>query len=324
MADYDSPWKEALDVYFRAFLAFFFPRIHRDIDWSRGFESLDKEFQQIAPQSAQGRRYVDKLVKVWRRNGRAVWVLIHVEVQTQRDRTFTRRMYVYNSRIFDHYNRCVVSLAVLGDDDPKWRPSSYRAALWGWSLRMDFPPAKLLDYAGREAELEADRNPFARIVLAHLKALQTRHDPEERRTWKFRLVRGLYERGFQAQDVRQLFRLIDWLMELPLLQKRRFWEDVTTYEEERRMPFITTPEWIGIQKGMLLIIEDTLRAKFGEEGVRLMPEVSALEELDKLRAINQTIATATTLDEVRRACAKAAGPEDAPKKKRRGGKRGSS
>ena len=82
--DYDSTWKEALDVYFQAFLAFFFRWIHDDIDWSRGFESLDKELQKIAPKSAHGRRYVDKLVKVWRKNGREVWVLLHVEVQTQR------------------------------------------------------------------------------------------------------------------------------------------------------------------------------------------------------------------------------------------------
>jgi hypothetical protein len=324
MADFDSPWKEALDVYFQAFLAFFFPLIYKDIDWSRGFESLDKELQQIAPQSAQGRRYVDKLVKVWRRNGRAVWVLIHVEVQTQRDRTFTRRMFVYNYRIFDHYNRRVVSLAVLGDDDPNWRPSSYRDELWGWSLRMDFPPVKLLDYAGREAELEADPNPFARVVLAHLKAIQTRRDPEGRRAWKFRLIRGLYERGFQAKDVRQLFRLIDWLMELPPALNRRFWEDMRAYHEERHMPFITTPDWVAFQKMMLEWIEDALRGKFGEEGVRLMPEIRALEELDKLRAMNQAIATATTLDEVRRACAKAAAPAETRKKKRGGGKRGSS
>jgi hypothetical protein len=63
--------------------------------------------------------------------------------------------------------------------------------------------------------LEADANPFAKVVLAHLKALETRSDPGERRAWKFRLVRGLYERGFKAEDVRQLFRLIDWLMDLP-------------------------------------------------------------------------------------------------------------
>ena len=42
--DFDSPWKEALEVYFQAFLALFFPDIHGDIDWSRGFEFLDKDW----------------------------------------------------------------------------------------------------------------------------------------------------------------------------------------------------------------------------------------------------------------------------------------
>jgi hypothetical protein len=322
VADFDSPWKEALDVYFQAFLAFFFPHIHNDIDWSRGVEMLDKELQQIAPQAAHGRRYVDKLVKVWRRNGRAVWVLIHVEVQTQRDRAFTRRMYQYNYRIFDHYNRTVVSLAVLADDAPDWRPNNYRDALWGWSVGMAFLPVKLLDYASREEELEADTNPFARIVLAHLKALQTRRDPDARRTWKFRLVRGLYERGFGAEDVRRLFRLIDWLMELPPALNRLFREDVNAYEEERVVPFITSIERIGIEKGMLQLIEDGLQTKFGEDGVKLLPAITALDDPDKYRAINRAITLATTLEDVRRAVTEAAAPAPPPKKKR--GKRAES
>ena len=63
-ADYDSPWKEALDAYFEPFLALLFPQAHRLIDWSRGYESLDKEFQQVVREAEVGRRYVDKLVKV--------------------------------------------------------------------------------------------------------------------------------------------------------------------------------------------------------------------------------------------------------------------
>ncbi len=67
MADYDSPWKEALDSFFEAFLELFFPEAHADIDWSRPCESLDKELRQIAPKAEIGRRHVDKLVKVWPR-----------------------------------------------------------------------------------------------------------------------------------------------------------------------------------------------------------------------------------------------------------------
>jgi hypothetical protein len=63
--DYDSPWKEALDGYFPEFLALLFPVIHAEIDWSRGFEFLDKELQQVVRDAELGRRYADKLVKVY-------------------------------------------------------------------------------------------------------------------------------------------------------------------------------------------------------------------------------------------------------------------
>ena len=72
MSDYDSPWKEAIDLFFEAFLALFFPEAHADIDWSREYESLDKELQQIAPEAELGRRYVDKLVKVWLKSGGSI------------------------------------------------------------------------------------------------------------------------------------------------------------------------------------------------------------------------------------------------------------
>jgi hypothetical protein len=67
--DYDSPWKEALDACFEPFLALLFPEVHVQIDWSRGYESLDKEFQQVVREAEVGRRYVDKLVKVWTKDG---------------------------------------------------------------------------------------------------------------------------------------------------------------------------------------------------------------------------------------------------------------
>ncbi len=234
MADFDSPWKEALDVYFQAFVLLFFPDMHAEIDWSRPVEMLDKEFQQLVPRAARGRRTVDKLVKVWRRNGRAAWVLIHVEVQAQRDRAFARRLCLYNCRIFDRYDRDAATLAVLADDDPNWRPTEFRRGLWGCSLRMRFPAVKLLDFAGREAELEASHNPFAKIVLAHLKTLETRGNPAERRNWKLRIARGLHECGFSAEDVCRLLNLVDWLMELPRRLERNYQQELDNFVERRR------------------------------------------------------------------------------------------
>ena len=65
-ADYDNPWKEALSIYFQPFMTFFFPQIDRNIEWSRGYEELDKEFQQVVRDAEIGSREADKLVKVWR------------------------------------------------------------------------------------------------------------------------------------------------------------------------------------------------------------------------------------------------------------------
>jgi hypothetical protein len=163
----------------------------------------------VVREAEVGRRYVDKLVRVWTRDGAECWVLIHVEVQTTREAEFPRRMYVYNYRVFDRYNKPVASLAVLADDDPNWRPDGFHYRLFGCEVGIRFPPVKLLDFAAQEALLEASDNPFARVVLAHLKARETHQDPAARHVWKLRLVRGLYERGFSARDVRELFRLVD-------------------------------------------------------------------------------------------------------------------
>jgi len=304
-ADYDSPWKEALDLYFEFFLALLFPEVHQQIDWSRGYESLDKEFQQVVRDAEVGRRYVDKLVKVWRLDGTEAWVLIHVEVQTARDANFPRRMYVYNYRVFDRYNRPVASLAVLADDDPDWRPSEFRSRVFGCEAGIRFPAVKLLDFAAHEALLEASDNPFAKVVLAHLKALETRGNPGDRHAWKLWLVRGLYEHGFSARDVRELFRIIDWMMELPPPLANLFWQDVERIQEERRMPFISTPERVGHRRGLWQGIESLLRVRFGDAGLRLMPEIRNIHEEETLLAVLKALETAATPDDVRRLWAQA-------------------
>ncbi len=300
--DYDSPWKEALDAYFEAFLALLFPDVHRQIDWSRGHESLDKEFQQVVPAAEVGRRYVDKLVKVWTTDGVERWVLIHVEVQTTREAEFPRRMYVYNYRIFDRYNRPVASLAVLADDDAGWRPTEFRSSLFGSEAGLRFPAVKLLDFTANEAGLEQSTNPFAKVVLAHLKARQTHDDPVSRHAWKTRLVRGLYERGFSAKDVRALFRLIDWLMELPPLIDDVFRQELENIQGGKQMPYITSVERSYHRQGLRQGIEAMLRVRFSEEGLKLMPEIKVVHEVERLEAILKGLETAVNLDEARRLC----------------------
>ena len=212
------------------------------------------------------------------------WVLVHVEVQTSRETEFPERMYVYNYRIYDRYNQAVASLAVLADNDPSWRPSEFRRELFGCETGIRFPTVKLLDLAANEVELEANENPFSKVVLAHLKALETRKDSTARHVWKLRLIRGLYERGLDSKNVRELFRVIDWLLYLPPKATARFWDELDIIQEEEKMPYVSTPERVAIWRTWWKCIESALRVRFGEAGLALMPEVKKIYEEDKLIA----------------------------------------
>ena len=195
-----------LDRYFADFLAFFFPTIHQDIDWSRGYENLDGELQKVVRDAELGRRWADKLMKVWRCTGEEQIVLIHIEVQGQYEAHFSERLYVYNYRLFDRYQQPVVSLVVLADEQANWRPQSYQQSLWGYHCEMRFPMVKLSDYTERWDKLESAANPFALVVITHLQTQATRHDPQTRYTWKIRLSKRLHEHGYGRQDVLELFR----------------------------------------------------------------------------------------------------------------------
>lgn len=247
-ANYDDPWKEALERYFEAFVAFFFAEAHRDINWSRGYEFLDKEFQQIVREAEIGKRFVDKLVKVWLVDGEEAWLLLHIEIQNQTDAAFARRMFTYHYRIFDRYEREVVSLAVLGDEQSAWRPQEFRYGRWGCQMRLRFPTVKLLDYAW--SALENSANPFAVVIMAHRKAQDTAQDAQGRLRWKLHLIKGLYERGYSRQDILELFRLLDWIMRLPEQLELRFRDAIRQFEEEKHMPYISSIERLGREEGI--------------------------------------------------------------------------
>lgn len=303
-ADYDNPWKEALGLYFQPFMAFFFPQIEANIDWSRGYEFLDKEFQKVVRDAELGRIYADKLVKVWRGDGSEIWVLIHVEVQSQAQSGFAERMYVYNYRIFDLYRRPVVSLAVLSDEQESWRPSAYSYEIWGCRVSLQFPMVKLLDYQTRSdlSDLsEQSTNPFAVIVAAHLTTQQTNQDPQGRYQGKLRLAKSLYQRGYSRQDILELFRLIDWMMTLPDRIESEFKQEIRRFEEDLQMPYVTSVERLAriegiLQKGREDVI-DVLTIRFSDVPPSLVEAINQIEDPSRLTTLHRQAITIGSLAE---------------------------
>ena len=318
--DYDSPWKEALANYFPEFLALFFPAIHDGLDWSRKYEFLDKELQQIVRDAEIGRRYADKLVKVWTPEGRETWILIHVEVQGQPDAAFDERMYIYNYRIFDRHRVDVVSLAILADPSPDFQAGDYRRGRWGCEVRFRFPTVKLLELGRDWAALEASDNPFTLVVMAHLLAQKNR-EGEKRLDAKIELIRLMYRRGYDREKILTLFRVIDWLLYLPPEFTRAFQQALSTIEE-KKMAYITSIERLGLERGMqqgvqqgmqqgiqqgvqqgmqqgeATILNRQLQRKFGEEFTATYRKRVEEADVDTLLDWSEQVLSARSIDEV--------------------------
>lgn len=247
--DHDSPWKEALELRFPEFLDLLFPNVYTLIDWNQEITFLDKELQQILPNAENGRTYADKLVQVAFKDGQIRWVLVHVEVQGEPEAEFAKRMYRYNYRIQDKYDKDVISLAVLSDTSDKFRPSSYEFSLGGCRILFEFPMVKLLDWKDRLDELYKNENVFALIVAAQLQA-KLNKDPQQKLVAKIDLIRLLYQRGYNKEQILELLRLIDWMITLPDNLAIECKQIVDQIEEEQHMAYVTSMERIAMQEGM--------------------------------------------------------------------------
>ncbi|MFK0731652.1 MAG: Rpn family recombination-promoting nuclease/putative transposase [Gloeotrichia echinulata GP01] len=299
--EYDSPWKDILQTYFPEFMQFFFPDAYHEIDWKKPPEFLDKELQEVVADAEIGRRFADKLVKVYLKNGQEQWVLIHIEVQSQEDSDFAARMYTYNYRIYDRYKKTVVSLAILGDERATWRPQQFGYSLFGCKLDFQFPIIKLVDYQQRLSELENDSNPFATIVMAHLAALNTRNDRNNRKEQKLALVQRLYEKGFAEQDVLNLIAFVDWMLTLPPNLEAEFKLEIQQLEARRRMKYVTSFERSGIEIGKqqeaLSLVTRQLNRRLGNIDDILLEQVRSLS-IEELEALAEALLDFTSVSDL--------------------------
>lgn len=182
--------------------------------------------------------------------------MIHIEVQSQYDKEFTQRMYIYNYRSFDLFHRPVISLAILGDEDKKWRPNSYEYGIDDSLVKMQFSIVKLLDYQWEN--LTTSNNLFAIIVMAHLKTKATTKNLTEREQWKWNIVRPLYQKGLTRFDIINLVKFIDKMMTLPPLLQTEFNDKLEQHEKELNMPFLSTIEEMAEERGARKISQNNI------------------------------------------------------------------
>jgi flagellar biosynthesis/type III secretory pathway protein FliH len=252
--NYYSHWKNIMEIYFADFMNYFFPKSSAAIDWTVVPEFLNTELSKILSRTRDKRLYADKLAKVHRKNGTMGILFIHIEIQASPDPNFAYRMLQYNTRIRERFvseNRfAVTSLAVLADDNPNWRPSSYVQQTEDTKLQFEFATVKLLDMEiGNEELLQKGKNPFVWIVRAHLDSLATRKSDSHRFQRKKEIVRLLYQSGFTKDVVREVLVFFEWILHLPEEYSEPFELYLEELESNMGREFLPSWERRAMQQG---------------------------------------------------------------------------
>jgi len=287
-SDYDGAWKESARRHLRQIMEKYFATIAALIDWSYPPEWFDKELSRILARSGRRPKSVDMLAKVRLLTGGEQWILLHLEVQSGWEAGFEFRIFRYNSGLVWIYEQRVVTLVVLADLDDAWRPDEYVFRIGDFETRLRFPVCKLIEKL--DGDWRDDQSLPVQIARAQIEALQTASDPEGRYRAKWRLVRNLYDLGYNAEELREIFRLIDWMMTLREDLNQKFEQELTALEESLNMPYVTSVERIaearGEARGVASLLVELLAGRCGplpddiEQRIRGLP-MRRLRELGK-------------------------------------------
>lgn len=186
-------------------------------------------------------------------------------------------------------------MAILGDNQANWRPQEYSYERWGCRLSLQFPTVKLLDYQPRWSELEQSDNPFAVLVMAHLRTQATTRNLTGRLQWKLSLVKRMYELGYSREKILQLFDLIDRLMTLPPDLDLNFKTELQRFEGEKEMTYITSIQRIERAQTLQESIVKILKTRFQDPPSELVEQINQIYDHDQL---NQLLEQAITIGSV--------------------------
>jgi len=300
---YDELWKDAVENLFPYFIKLIAPDFYSYVNWSKPISFLDQELHQISLRSEETKRFVDRLVRVWMLNGEERWVLVHVEVQGYRETEFSRRMFIYFYRIYDKFSRDILSIAVFADPSEGFKPDRFNYEFFGCELSFRYRTYKILEQD--DSELKASDNPFALVVLAAKRNLQSREDEEKRFGFKRELVRLMLEKGYSREEILHVFRFLDGVLALTDMEKEKIIYNELMSKEVEEVAYITNFEKLAIEKGeqsgMLReareLVMDALEVKFGAVSADILDKVQKIQEREVLRGLLRQAIRASCIEE---------------------------
>jgi len=292
----DLLWKSLLERIFEDFLRFLVPNAEQYFDFSRKFEFLNQELEQLFPPELGDYRTkaIDKLVKVYTTMGTEEWILLHIEVQGQYNRDFSKRMFRYFIRIFDKYEKPITAYAILTEPIIKMRENIFSLSCLGTELNYTFNLLKLREQD--EDELRKSKNPFAWAMLIAKSVVDSKaFKPEEREEFllavKIKLARELV---FRKMPKAKRIALLNFLKFYVNLSDKNndlvFDQEVENLKKIKpAMNFDEVIQYLAEEKGI------EKGRELGREEAKLNSQLEIALELKKEGLSNDFIAKTTKL-----------------------------
>ena len=219
--DFDGIWKDFVHDFWQIILRDCIPDLYDDADLEREAEFLDKEMHEISQQLdgesnavSNSKWYVDNLLKIYLKDGREEWVLLHIEIQGRGGEMISLRMFRYSCMIFLRYGRQPVALAILTAKRPKreGEPGVYRSAMFG--TKTEYSYNTLMAYDFSDEELLASDSPVHLFIYAVKIASKYRRSDEKKFEYMRKILKVLVERNWDIGTRRKFVMFLEYAMRL--------------------------------------------------------------------------------------------------------------
>ncbi|MDJ0564271.1 MAG: hypothetical protein PX640_10035, partial [Microcystis sp. M49629_WE12] len=137
-----------------------------------------------------------------------------------------------------------------------------------------------------------------------------------REQWKWKLIRGLYEKEFEREQIIKLFEIIDNMMTLSPELQSSLESKIKQFEEEKTMPLMSNMELRGIERGKEIgkeigalenardFVKKVLESRLGEVPLDVEQYLNKVSLLSTLQEIVKLAATANSLAEFKQSLAR--------------------
>lgn len=267
--DYDGMWKEFTRYFWRDILHDFIPGLYSKADLEREAEFLDKELQEIIADDTKeevgksSKRYVDCLLKIYLKDGKEEWVLLHIEIQGRGGEMISLRMFRYHCLIFLRHKRHPAAIAILTAKRPKkeGEPGIYQADIFGTKIEYKYHTVKAYEYD--DEELLASESPVKLFIYAVKVAAKYRKSNEQKFEYMRKILRVLIGKGWDSKRRRYFIIMLEQTMRLSGKEYRiRFRDEAETLLEGKKMRYKTVTEEI-FEEGIMQEREENTRALIG-------------------------------------------------------------